>query len=187
MPAPLAWENGVLQHADAVRLLASSELDARAPQTWADLGCGDGVFTRALASLLAPGSTIHAMDRDAAALRTLPAELHGVLIRAWAGDVTEQPWPFGAVDGLLLANVLHYVRDQAAFLRGCHDQLTPGGYLLVVEYDTDRANRWVPYPSSRQALTELCTAAGFARVVALGSHPSIYQRAPLYSVLVGKG
>jgi predicted methyltransferase len=103
-----------LQHVDAVRLLASPELDAREPQTWADLGCGDGVFTRALASLLAPG-----------------------------------------------------------------------GYLLVVEYDTDRANRWVPYPRSRRALTDLCIAVGFARVVALGSHPSIYQRAPLYSVLVG--
>lgn len=175
-----------MQHADAVRLLASPELDTREPQTWADLGCGDGVFTRALASLLAPGSTIHAMDRDAAALRTLPAEQHGVRIRAWAGDVTEQPWPFGTVDGLLLANVLHYVRDQAAFLQSCREQLTPDGHLLVVEYDTDRANPWVPYPASRKALTDLCTAAGFARVVALRSRPSIYHRALLYSALVGK-
>lgn len=173
-----------MQHADAIRLLSSPELDARAPQTWADLGCGDGVFTRALASLLAPGSTIHAMDRDDAALRTLPTLQHGVRIQAWVGDVTEQPWPFGTVDGLLLANVLHYVPDQATFLRGCRAQLAPGGYLLVVEYDTNRANRWVPYPCSHQALTDLCIAAGFARVVALGSHPSIYQRAPLYSVLV---
>ena len=63
-----------MEHADAVRLLSSPELQPIRPQTWADLGCGDGVFTRALASLLVPGSTIHAMDRDPAALRALPAE-----------------------------------------------------------------------------------------------------------------
>ena len=173
-----------MRHRDAVRLLASPELEALGPQTWADLGCGDGVFTRALASLLAPRSTIHAMDRDAAALRALPAEHHDVLIRPWTGDVTEMPWPFGTVDGQLLANMLHYVRDQVAFLRGCREQLTGCGHLLVVEYNTDRANPWVPYPLPRRALTDLCIAAGFARVVALGSRPSIYQRAPLYSVLV---
>jgi ubiquinone/menaquinone biosynthesis C-methylase UbiE len=154
---------------------------------WADLGCGDGVFTRALASLLSPRSTIHAMDRDREALRALPAEQHGVLIRPWTGDVTEMPWPFGTVDGQLLANLLHYVRDQTKFLRGCREHLTRGGHLLVVEYDTDRANPWVPYPVPLATLTDLCTTAGFARVVTLGTRPSIYQRAPLYSVLVAQG
>ena len=48
------WQNRVVQQTDAIRLLATPHLDARTPQTWADLGCGDGVFTRARASLLAP-------------------------------------------------------------------------------------------------------------------------------------
>lgn len=170
-----------MHQADAVRLLDSPAIERRAPQIWADLGCGDGVFTRALASLLAPGSSIHAMDRDAAALRALPPEHDGVVIRSWTRDVTGQPWPFGPVDGVLMANLLHYVRDQLSFLRGCRDQLTPGGHLLVVEYDTDRANRWVPYPVSRRLLTTLCASAGFGPVVAVGSQKSMYQRAPLYS------
>jgi hypothetical protein len=123
------------------------------------------------------------MDRDAVAVRALPAEQHGVMIRPWIGDVTEMPWPFGPLHGQLLANVLHYVGDQPAFLRGCREQLAEDGRLLVVEYDIDRANPWVPYPVPRGALTALCIAAGFARVVALQSWPSIYQRAPLYSVL----
>ena len=45
----------------------------------------------------------------------------------------------------------------------------------------------MPYPLPREALTALCIAAGFARVAALGSRPSIYRRAPLISVLVEKG
>jgi len=176
-----------MEHADAVRLLASPELQPIRPQTWADLGCGDGVFTRALASLLVPGSTIHAMDRDAAAVRALPAEVYGVTIRPWLGDVTARPWPFGTVDGLLLANVMHYVRDQATFLRSCRAQLSPSGHLLVVEYDTDRGNRWIPYPVSRKGLTQLCASAGFGPVIDLESQPSIYQQAPLYSALVVHG
>jgi trans-aconitate methyltransferase len=176
-----------VQPADAVRLLASPDIELSRPQTWADLGCGDGVFTRALASLLAPRSTIHAMDRDAAALRALPAEVRRVVIRTWIGDVTAQPWPFGDVDGLLLANLLHFVPDQATFLRRCRAQLSQGGHLLVVEYDTNHANRWVPRPVGRRALTALCASAGFAPLVELASLPSIYQRAPLYSVLAAKG
>jgi trans-aconitate methyltransferase len=175
-----------MEHADAVRLLSSPELQPIRPQTWADLGCGDGVFTRALASLLVPGSTIHAMDRDPAALKALPAEHHGVAIRTWTGDVTARPLPFGPVDGLLLANVLHYVRDQVTFLRSCRTQLSASGHVLIVEYDTDHANRWVPYPVSRWGLGELCASAGFARPVQLESRPSIYQQAALYSVLVAR-
>ena len=175
-----------MRHADAVQLLTTSELASPSPQVWADLGCGDGTFTRALASVLAPGSTVHAMDLDSDALRALPAEQHGVSIRRWHGDVTEVPWPFGAIDGLLLANLLHYVRDQSAFLRHCGAALPEDGHLLVVEYDTDRANPWVPFPIDHAALAQLCLAAGFARVVGLSSRPSIYHRAPLYSVLVAK-
>ena len=126
------------------------------------------------------------MDRDADVLRRLPVEEHGVAIRPWPGDVTQMPWPFGTVDGLLLANVLHYIRNQPAFLRGCHEQLADDGQLLVVEYDTGHANPWVPYPVPRAVLTDLCIAAGFARVIALATRPSIYHRAPLYSMLASK-
>lgn len=176
-----------MQQSEAIRLLSTPELDVREPQTWTDLGCGDGVFTRALASLLAPQSTIHAMDRDVTAMKALPREHHGVRIRPWVGDVTAMPWPFGTVDGVLAANLLHFVRSQASFLRGCREQISPRGHLLVVEYDTDRSNRWVPYPVRSRTLTDLCTAAGFARAVILRSRASIYQRAPLYSVLAMNG
>ena len=150
-------------------------------------GCGDGVFTRALASLLPPRSIIHAMDRDAVALRALPAEEHGVTIRPWTGDVTDMPWPFGPLDGQLLANLLHYVGDAGGVSSRLPRAADRAGHLLVVEYNTKRANPWVPYPLPREALTDLCMAAGFARVAALGSRPSIYRRAPLSSALVKKG
>ena len=45
------------------------------PGTWADLGCGDGVFTLLLAELLPPGSNVYAVDRDAADLIALTRKL----------------------------------------------------------------------------------------------------------------
>src|SRR4030067_1950613 len=38
---------------------------------WADLGCGDGIFTLALHSLIAPDGEIYAVDRDRHALDAL--------------------------------------------------------------------------------------------------------------------
>ena len=56
-----------MDHEDHVRLLrAGVEGSGR---VWADLGAGRGAFTLALADLLGAGGEIHAVDRDAGALR----------------------------------------------------------------------------------------------------------------------
>ncbi len=174
-----------MTHDDAVRLVAGSSR-AGEVETWADLGCGDGVFTLALAEQLAAGSTIHAIDRDRAVLRRIPASHRGVHIETHAGDFTRLSWPFAPVDGILMANALHFVADQAAFLRRCAASLTPAGRFLIVEYDTDRPNPWVPYPLSRNSLAALFATVGFDSVETLGSRPSVYQRAALYAVAVAR-
>jgi len=45
--------------------------------TWADLGCGDGVFTRALAELIGPNGRIYAVDKDPRALSKLEQRIPG--------------------------------------------------------------------------------------------------------------
>jgi ubiquinone/menaquinone biosynthesis C-methylase UbiE len=47
---------------DAIALIDHPILRAAPPTHWADLGCGSGTFTLALATLLPPGSTIEAID-----------------------------------------------------------------------------------------------------------------------------
>lgn len=171
-----------MQLGDAVDLLANSDLQSLGPTVWADLGCGSGAFTLALAELLAPGSTIHAMDRDASALRAIPAMHNDVRVMTHRGDFTSIVWPFGRVDGILMANSLHYVAGQAGFIRRCQSRMNTRRFLIV-EYDTESANRWVPYPVSRAKLTELFGAAGYPSVRFLGSRPSVYRRAALYAAL----
>lgn len=167
----------------------SADIGAR-PSVWADLGCGDGTFTRALAQLLAAGSVVHAVDVDDAALAGLArlAEQHRVTIVTHHADFTEQPWPIDVewLDGILMANSLHYVRDQETLVRGCEARLKDHGRFIIVEYDLERPNQWVPYPVSRRRLTALFEAAGYASPVWLGSRPSVYQRGEIYGALIAK-
>ena len=165
-------------------MLSASELHLLGRTTWADLGCGDGTFTLALAEVLAPDSLIHAIDRDAAALKRIPARHRHVEIKTQVGDFTRQPWPFDGLDGILMANSLHYIEDQPAFIRRCVSQMQPAGRFLIVEYDTRDANRWVPHPLGSAALVDLFAAVGYSSIRMLSSRPSLYRRAPLYAALV---
>jgi len=163
-------------------MLAGSDVGLLGPTTWTDLGCGTGTFTLALADLLAPDSVIHAMDRDGSALRQIPSSHKSVRISAHRGDFTSQIWPFGNLDGILMGNSLHYVTDQAAFIRACEARMTSPRRFLVVEYDTHDASRWVPYPVPQAMLNRLFANAGYS-VQWLRSRPSVYRRAALYSAL----
>jgi SAM-dependent methyltransferase len=169
---------------DAVDMLADSGVDALGPTTWADLGCGEGTFTRAFAELLASGSTIHAMDVNGSALRRIPSVHNGVRIATHRGDFTNQPWPFADLDGILMANSLHYVATPGAFIRACESHMKPPARFLIVEYDTNEANQWVPHPVSQAKLRALFERAGYSSISVLRTRPSVYQPAPLYAVSI---
>ncbi len=98
----------------------------------------------------------------------------------------KQPWPFDDLDGILLANSLHYVEDQPAFIRACESHMKSRRRFLIVEYDTMEASPWVPYPVGKARLTRLFEGAGYRSVRVLRSRPSIYRRAPIYSAAIGQ-
>jgi len=170
-----------MDHRDAVGLLRNAPLEKGAPQRWADLGCGTGTFTRALADLLPPGSSIAAMDRDATALKLVP-EMHGTTrITKHHGDFVTDALPATDLDGILLANALHFVRDQPDFIRSVRGSLEPAGALLLVEYDMDNPNPWVPHPVSFATLERLFKDAGFGTAKRLAERPSAFGGARLYA------
>ena len=161
---------------EARNLLAKAV--APTPGVWADLGAGTGTFTRALADILGPGSTIYAVDHDPAAIAALEraARVDGVRIVPILGDFTralDLPGAApGTLDGILLANALHFVAEPAVVLQSLVRWLRPGGSLVLIEYDRRRANRWVPYPIDKQRLAEIADQAGLAQPVIGGSMPS---------------
>lgn len=174
-----------MDHADHVGLLrgAVTERDG----TWADIGAGEGAFTLALADLLGPGARIVAVDRDAGALRAnaaavaarFPAVQLTTLVADFTGALELPP-----LDGLVAVNSLHFVpRDrQVAVIRALVAHLRPGAPFVVVEYDADRGNPWVPHPFSATTWARLAEEAGLVDTTPLARVPSRFLGA-IYSAV----
>ena len=152
---------------------------------WADLGSGAGAFTLALADLLGPTGSIHSVDRDGHALQAQMAALGrafpSVRVTPLVADFT-LPLELPPLDGIVMANSLHFERDKLAVLRFVRGYLRPAGRLVLVEYDTDRGNPWVPYPVSFKTWTTVAADAGLRDTRRLGSVPSRFLGS-IYSAL----
>jgi trans-aconitate methyltransferase len=155
-------------------------------EVWADLGSGDGTFTLALASLLQPGSIIHAVDRDRAALNKIPHEYNGSKIEKHSADFIKQDLGFKQLNGILMANSLHFVKDKISFIQKAKNYLEGEACFLLIEYDMNTSNQWVPYPLGFAALKELFLDSGFSFVEKLQEQTSLFGRANLYSSIVRK-
>ncbi|UCG23544.1 MAG: methyltransferase domain-containing protein [Chloroflexota bacterium] len=163
-----------MNHADHVRLLKRG---IPGPGVWADFGSGRGAFTLALAELISPYGEIHSVDRDGKALarqrKSLTAQFPAVNLTTYEVDFTE-PMALPQLDGLVVANALHYQPWKDDTVRRLRDYLRPGGHFLVVEYDTDRGNRWVPYPFSYNQWRIIASRCGLVQTELLASAPSSF-------------
>jgi SAM-dependent methyltransferase len=148
----------------------------RATATWADIGAGDGTFTRALAKLLGSGARIYAVDRDAGALASLRrwATRDGTDVIPVEADFTRPLELPERLDGLLVANALHFVRDADAVLSRLAALVRPGGRVVIVEYDRRAASRWVPYPIPTDRLQALAASAGLSTPTITATRPSAF-------------
>ena len=159
-----------MDHADHVRLLREGVTRGG---TWADLGAGTGAFTLALAELVGPSGEVIAVDRDRGALHELERAIRpgGATVRTLGADFTK-PIAVNSLDGVVMANSLHFVRDKSPVLALVHTMLKPSGRLLLVEYDTDNGNPYVPHPLSFETWRALADASGFTGTRKLATVPS---------------
>jgi ubiquinone/menaquinone biosynthesis C-methylase UbiE len=146
---------------------------------WADLGAGEGAFTLALADLIGPEGHIVAVDKDARALRAVG---HGIETRA--ADFT-RPLDLHDLDGVVMANSLHYVRDKQPVLESVRGMIKPGGRLIIVEYGADRGNPWVPYPFTYERWEKMAAQAGFKSTRLLKTIPSRWLGSMYSAVSIG--
>ena len=171
-----------MNHADHVALLRPG---VEPGGVWADLGSGRGAFTLALADLLGRDAEIHSVDRDAAALRDQASEMRArfpaARVTYHTADFT-RPLDLPPLDGIVIANALHFVRDPEPVLRAFYDLLVPGGRLALVEYEEERGNQWVPHPISYRRWRELASACGFGAVQRLAEHRGRFMGG-IYSAL----
>ena len=76
------------------------------------------------------------------------------------------------LDGIVMANSLHFLREKDGMLQLVRSYLKPGGRLLIVEYAADRGNMWVPYPFSYGTWEKMARKNGFSTIQQLATVPS---------------
>ncbi len=175
-----------MDHRDHVNLLRGG-IDFRGG-TWADFGSGDGAFTLALYDLIGPEGEIWSVDKDRGRLetqhRTFRSRFPEAQIHFLHADFTralETP----PLDGVVMANSLHFFRDKEKVLRQVREYLKPEGRLILVEYNVDSGNIWVPYPLSFSTFRPLAAQSGFTDPQLLATVPSHFLR-EIYSALTRK-
>jgi SAM-dependent methyltransferase len=169
-----------MEISQAVQLIDTALIDWTRPQSWCDLGSGTGTFTMALARLMAPGSTIFAIDQNRKALSGIPDHFDGIEIRKMVGDLRNVSLPLPSVDGVLIANTMHFIREQQALVKRL---LTVADCFLIVEYERSLPNPWGPYPVGFNKLRKLFAQAGVERVEQIATRPSRFG-GMMYSALV---
>jgi ubiquinone/menaquinone biosynthesis C-methylase UbiE len=146
---------------------------------WADFGSGTGAFTLALAELIGPEGVIYSVDKDQASMRQLVMAMRKAFpdhqVHYLAADFT-QPLDLPPLDGMLMANALHYYKHKEPLVQSTIRYLKPEGRFILVEYNVDQGNIWVPYPLSFQTWENLARRSGFADTRLLAKLPSRFLK-----------
>jgi len=164
-----------MNHTDHVNLLRPANLPEGG--TYADFGAGDGAFTLALRELVGLDSTIYAVDKDHSSLSKLEANHRArfnttrnliLLPKDFSRPLDASTRPIGQsaqrlppLDGIVMANSLHFFRNKEKILQHVREFLKPNGALIIIEYNVNSGNMWVPYPLTFETYCDLAPRAGF--------------------------
>jgi ubiquinone/menaquinone biosynthesis C-methylase UbiE len=163
-----------VDHADHVGLIRDGVTGSGG--RWLELGAGRGAFTLALADLLGSGAEIVAVDREAGDLAALAEAMMrrfpGTELTTVVADFTQALPVEPTFDGVLAANALHFVKDPGAAIANVRPLLRPGARLVVVEYDSDSGNPWVPFPFSYLTWQAIAARIGLLDTRLIGRVPS---------------
>lgn len=166
-----------MDHRDHVNLLRPGI--SRMGGTWADFGSGGGAFTLALRELVGADAEIYSVDQDAGRLRDQERAFRQRFpesnVHYIHADLT-RPLAMPPLDGVVMANALHYFKNKEQVLKHVRGFLKPGGTLILVEYNVDSGNMWVPHPLSFETFQKLAPRAGLSEPHLLATAPSSFLR-----------
>jgi ubiquinone/menaquinone biosynthesis C-methylase UbiE len=174
-----------MNHHDHVRLLQKGIPSQGG--IWADLGSGTGAFTLALAELIGKEGMIYSIDKSASDLqsqaRTMRQQFPPITVHYQTADFTK-PLELPPLNGIVMANALHFIphKQQKIVVQQIRSYLKPQGRFLLVEYNIDQGNMWVPYPLSFSTWRTLAKDCGFAQTELIGTQPSHFLR-EIYSAV----
>ncbi|MBC7828207.1 MAG: methyltransferase type 11 [Chitinophagaceae bacterium] len=172
-----------MQPEQALDLIRHPAITVDFPTNWADLGSGSGLFSHALASLLVPGSKIFAIDKNTGIFER-HQKTNEVIIETMEADFITESLKIHDLDGILMANSLHFVAGKIDFISKLSSYFAKQECFLIVEYDMDMSNPWVPFPISFHSLQKLFQDLDYHFIQKIDELPSRYNRSNIYSALV---
>ena len=149
--------------------------------TWADIGAGTGVFTEALLEILDEGKVI-ALDKSPHVLYKSKFENRNSKIDL---EIIEAdfhlPLELPPLDGIIMANSLHYASDHKTVLKNVLTSLKKGGTFILIEYETNTpVNPWVPNPVPFRIFIELCKNLDLLIPKIIATRKSVYNDGDMY-------
>ena len=169
-----------MEHTDALALIQRGVTNTGG--VWADLGAGSGVFTRALADLLGPAGEVYAVDRQPV---RQTEETSRASIIPFQADFTK-PLELSDLDGVVMANALHFARRHEHVLKQIVSVLKPGGTFILVEYDIRQGSPWIPFPVPLRSFRTLAPKTGLGEVREIGRRRSRYGPRDIYAAVATK-
>ncbi|HEX9368864.1 MAG TPA: class I SAM-dependent methyltransferase [Vicinamibacterales bacterium] len=126
-------------------IIASLGLEPGA--TIADIGAGPGVLSLPLAKAVAPRGKVYAVEIDQAFLdritqKTAEAKIPNVV--PVLGEFSDPKLPARDVDVALFHDVLHHIKDRAAYLKATAGYVKPGGRIAIIELPPDGSHKAEP-------------------------------------------
>ena len=145
---------------------------------WADIGAGRGIFTLALDQLLAKESSIYSIDKEITMLHHL--KLNNCTLEVIAQDFDE-PFDLPLMDGIIMANTLHYSAHPIATLNNVLKLLKPQGQFILIEYELTQARKpWIPYPITFQQFCEVASQVSLSIPQEISRLTSVYGNNYMY-------
>lgn len=161
-------------HEDHVRLIERG-IVTNSGGVWADFGSGTGAFTLALRDIAGPDVEIYSIDTNGQSLKLQQEEFEEMFpdtnIHFLQKDFTDD-LDLPPLDGLIAANSIHFHKNTVEVVRHLASYLKPDGKFIVVEYNADSGNRWVPYPFSYTRFEKIAIEAGLKNPHLLATIPS---------------
>jgi ubiquinone/menaquinone biosynthesis C-methylase UbiE len=108
----------------------------------ADVGAGTGLFTRLIADKVGPKGTVYAVDIAPAFLKYIDEQSKKrgqTQVKTVRGTQAGTNLADGSVDLVFLCDAYHHLERPELALSSIHGALRPGGLLVVVDYDREKA------------------------------------------------
>ena len=129
-----------------------------------EVGAGSGRYTVQLASRIGPTGFIYANDIRPKALQSLEKRcktLGFANVKTILGTVTETKLPHGALDLVIMVNVVHCLEKPVELLKNIRPSLKSDGFIAIVEGNLDKDPSALGEWFTRKKLIEIYKDAGY--------------------------